>query len=74
MQPEIGRLVATNSAGVGSIAVMQRPPDYVNWFDVVNEMNGVLFTYGDLADVISAFVGICVIVSTVRTMTKGRKK
>lgn len=74
MQPEVGRLVAVNSTGVGSIAVMQRPPDYINWFDVVNEVNGVLFTYGDLADVISAFVGICVIISTVRTITKERKK
>jgi uncharacterized membrane protein YuzA (DUF378 family) len=74
MQPEIGRLAVTNTAGVGSIAVLQRPPDYVNWFDVVHEISGFMYTYGDLADVISAIVGICVIYSTIKTIVRERKK
>jgi len=73
MPQETGRLIAVNSAGAGSIAVMQTPHGYVPWFEVIHELNGMLYTFGDVADVISMAVGVCVVTTTVRTIMKAKK-
>ena len=74
MQSEAGRIAAVNAAGVGSVAQMQTPNHYIPWFEVVHEIGETLYTFGDVADIVSMMVGLCVVTSTARTFWKARKK